>query len=141
MRKNYVSHLVRKYQNALTVSPEELKDYQKHYNKNAAYKLLKSLRKATRDKPAVLAGPAGKVVEILGSLLSALDNPATPTAARAMIIGAIGYIVLPVDLIPDALPVVGWTDDIASAGGVLMAVKAYSTFRLEDLDMVIDRER
>jgi hypothetical protein len=59
------------------VSEEELGNYAKHYDRNIAYRLLKKLRKATRDKPAIIAGPTGAIVSTLGKLLSALDNPAT----------------------------------------------------------------
>ena len=34
----------------------------------------------------------------------------------------IGYFILPVDLIPDALPVIGWTDDMAAVVWVLKTV-------------------
>jgi uncharacterized membrane protein YkvA (DUF1232 family) len=122
------------------VSEEELQSYAKHYDKNTAYRLLKKLRKATRDKPAIIAGPTGAIVSTLGKLLSALDNPDTPAPLKALIIGAIGYIVLPIDLIPDMIPVVGYTDDLASAAGIVVAVAAYSNFSLADLDAVIDAE-
>ena len=32
---------------------------------------------------------------------------------KTMIIGALGYFILPIDLIPDLIPVVGYTDDLA----------------------------
>ena len=42
------------------VSEEELVNtYQKHFDKNLALKLLKKLRKSTRDKPKVMAGTSG----------------------------------------------------------------------------------
>jgi len=122
------------------VNEEELGNYAKHYDRNIAYKLLKKLRKATRDKPAIISGTAGAIVSTLGKLLSALDNPETPAPLKALIIGAIGYIILPIDLIPDMIPVIGYADDLASAAGVVIAVAAYSTFRLEDLDAEIDNE-
>jgi uncharacterized membrane protein YkvA (DUF1232 family) len=122
------------------VSEEELGSYAKHYDKNVAYRLLKKLRKLTRDKPVIVAGPTGVIVSTLGKLLSALDNPATPAPLKALVIGAIGYIILPIDLIPDMLPVVGYTDDIASAAGVVLAVAAYSNFSMADLDAEIDAE-
>lgn len=122
------------------VSEKELKNYAKHYDRNVAYRLLKMLRKATRDKPAIIAGPTGLIVGTLGKLLSALDNPETPAPMKALIVGAIGYIVLPLDLIPDFLPAVGYTDDLASAAGVVLAVSQYSNFDLEKLDAVIDAE-
>ena len=122
------------------VSEEELQNYAKHYDGNVAYRLLKKLRKATKDKPAIIAGTTGAIVNTLGKLLSALDNPATPAPLKALIIGAIGYIILPFDLIPDVIPVVGYTDDLASAAGVLFAVAAYSNFDMKKLDAEIDAE-
>lgn len=122
-----------------SVSEDELVEkYQQHFDKNMALKLMVKLRKATRNKPKVVAGAAGAVVNSLGSLISALDNPATPTKMKALIIGAIGYILLPLDLIPDVMPAVGYTDDLASAAGVVAAVAAYSNFSLEELDKYID---
>ena len=123
------------------VSEEELVEkYQKHFDKNIAFKLLKKLRKATRNKPKAIAGTAGAIVSVLGKLLSALDNPTTPTHTKALIVGAIGYILLPLDLIPDFTPVIGYGDDLASAAGVVAGVASYSTFSLEELDKMIDME-
>ena len=117
--------------NEKKVSEEELvAKYQKHFDKNVAMKLLVKLRKATRNKPKVIAGATGTIVLSLGKLLSALDNPATPTHLKALIVGAIGYIVLPVDLIPDITPGIGYADDLASVAGVVAAVSVYSNFTL-----------
>jgi len=122
------------------VSEEELGNYTKHYDRNVAYRLLKKLRKATRNQTAIVSGPTGAIVSVLGKLLSALDNPETPGPLKALIIGAIGYIILPFDLIPDFIPVIGYADDLASAAGVVAGVAAYSNFSLKDLDAEIDRE-
>ncbi|WP_277056358.1 YkvA family protein [Treponema socranskii] len=123
------------------VSEEELVNtYQKHFDKNLALKLLKKLRKSTRDKPKVIAGTSGVIVSSLGKLLSTLDNPAMPVHLKALVFGAIGYIILPFDLIPDILPVVGYTDDLASVAGVVTAVVGYSNFSLDELDKEIDAE-
>ena len=113
--------------------------YQKHFDKNLAMKLLVKLRKSTRNKPKAIAGTAEAIVSVLGKLLSALDNPETPTHIKALVIGAIGYIILPIDLIPDFTPGIGYADDIASAAGVVTAVGIYSDFSLEKLDEYIDQ--
>ena len=126
--------------NEKKVSEEELVEkYQQHFDKNMAMKLLVKLRKATRNKPKVIAGTVGAIVSSLGKLLSALDNPATPTHMKALIIGAIGYILLPLDLIPDITPGIGYADDLASVAGVVAAVGIYSDFSLEKLDAYIDQ--
>ncbi|MCY3808877.1 MAG: YkvA family protein [Gemmatimonadetes bacterium] len=42
-----------------------------------------------------------------------LKDPDTPLWARRIIMGALGYLILPVDAVPDFLPLVGLTDDLA----------------------------
>ena len=122
------------------VEEADLQNYSQHFDQNLAHELLKKLRKATRDKPKIIAGAAGAIVVVLGKLLSAWENPLTPMPMKALIVGAIGYIVLPVDLIPDMLPAVGYTDDLASAGGVVATVAKYCDFTLAELDKEIDAE-
>jgi uncharacterized membrane protein YkvA (DUF1232 family)/GTP-binding protein EngB required for normal cell division len=117
---------------------EDMDKYMKHYDKNAALKLLKKLRKATRDKPAFIAGAVGAIVTTLGKLLSALDNPETPAAMKALIMAAIGYIILPFDIIADVIPGLGFTDDLIMTSGVILMVQRYSTFSMEALDAEID---
>ena len=41
-----------------------------------------------------------------------LKDPNTPAKDKAMIMGALGYFILPIDLIPDVSPIVGFTDDL-----------------------------
>jgi uncharacterized membrane protein YkvA (DUF1232 family) len=138
---DFVSARSKRMTNEQKVSEEDLvNEYQKHFDKNVAYRLLKKLRKATRKKPAIIAGPSGAIVTALGKLLSALDNPATPKPMKALVIGAIGYIILPIDLIPDITPLIGYGDDLASTAGVVFAIAAYSDFSLEALDAEINGE-
>lgn len=40
-------------------------------------------------------------------------DPATPAAAKGMMLAALAYFVLPTDAIPDVLPAIGFTDDAA----------------------------
>lgn len=122
------------------VEKNELVNYAKHFDSNLAYKLLKKLRKETRGKPKIIAGATGAIVTVLGTLLSAWNNPETPASLKALVIGAIGYILLPIDLIADVIPVVGYTDDLASAGAVVAGVTKYCNFKLSDLDREIDEE-
>jgi Uncharacterized conserved protein len=51
-----------------------------------------------------------------------LRNPATPSGDRAKIVGALGYFILPIDLIPDFIPVAGYTDDLAALTWALYSV-------------------
>ena len=49
--------------------------------------------------PGIVRGPTHVVIELLGHLISALDNPALSKKQKALVMGAIGYIVTPIDLI------------------------------------------
>lgn len=40
-------------------------------------------------------------------------HPKLPLAGRLMLIGMAIYVISPIDFIPDALPVLGWLDDLA----------------------------
>ena len=48
-------------------------------------------------------------------------DPKAPTAAKGVAIGALLYFVLPIDVIPDFIPVIGYADDAA----VIAAAVAY----------------
>lgn len=48
----------------------------------------------------------------------------TPPWARAELAGALVYLGLPIDAVPDYLPVVGFSDDVAVLGLALAAVAA-----------------
>jgi uncharacterized membrane protein YkvA (DUF1232 family) len=50
---------------------------------------------------------------------------ATPVRVRMAILGALAYFILPVDAIPDFLPVVGYADDAAVFAATLQLVAAY----------------
>lgn len=45
-------------------------------------------------------------------LYHCLQDPATPKWAKAKILGALGYFIVPLDAIPDLVPVVGFADDL-----------------------------
>ena len=61
------------------------------------------------------------VSEVLAIWYAARD-PETPTTAKAMIMAALAYFVLPIDAIPDILPAIGYTDDAAVIAAVIAIV-------------------
>lgn len=50
---------------------------------------------------------------------------------KGLIIGALGYLILPVDLIPDFIPVAGFTDDLAALAYAIHAVRSYVSPEIE----------
>ncbi len=86
--------------------------YQQYFNPTAMW-----------EKIANVAKKAGvKVVYGVLLLYYVAIDPNTSTADKAKIYGAIGYFILPLDLVPDAIPMVGYTDDLAAITWALKAV-------------------
>jgi uncharacterized membrane protein YkvA (DUF1232 family) len=75
------------------------------------------------EKIQKVARKAGIKISYAALLLYyVLRSPATPSSDRMKIIGALGYFILPVDLIPDYLPVLGFSDDLAALTWALYSV-------------------
>lgn len=71
------------------------------------------------EKIARVAKAAGaKLVYAALILFYTLQSPRVSAADKAMIVGALGYLISPLDVLPDAIPIVGLTDDL----GVLVYV-------------------
>ena len=84
--------------------PKNIEKYQKNYSEG---KLLNKLTKVARWAGA-------KVVYAVLLLYYVLRNPNVSTADKSKIYGALGYFILPTDLILDIVPLVGYTDDMAA---------------------------
>lgn len=74
------------------------------------------------------------------SVWFAARDPATPTAAKGIMLGALAYFVLPVDAIPDIFAVVGFTDDAAVFAALLATLGANIKRRHRDqADAALER--
>lgn len=51
----------------------------------------------------------------------------TPVKVKAALIGALAYFILPADIIPDVLPVIGYTDDAAVLAAAIKLVASHIT--------------
>lgn len=66
------------------------------------------------EKISHIAKRAGaKLVYAALILYYTLQSDKVSKADKAIIIGALGYMISPLDVIPDAIPIVGLTDDLA----------------------------
>lgn len=66
---------------------------------------------------------AGKtVVESALTLFYVAQDPNVPAKEKLLIGGALAYLILPLDAVPDFLPVVGFTDDLAAITGAVATV-------------------
>ena len=78
--------------------------------------VLKIISRAGRT----IAKPALEVLEM------ALD-PFTPPRVRVSLMAAIAYLVMPLDLFPDFMPLVGFSDDFVALTAVLSIWRKYMT--------------
>lgn len=85
------------------------------------------------DKLSAVAKVAGiKVVYAALLLYYVLKNPMTPRKDRNKILGALGYLILPLDLIPDWIPLAGFTDDLAALTWAIYTVAKCITPEVKD---------
>ena len=92
-------------------------DYGSHYSEPGFWRKLARHAKA-----------AGKqVVEKALCLFYAARSPGVPLRTTAVIYSALGYFIFPLDAIPDVLPVVGYTDDLAALVAALALCAAHIT--------------
>jgi len=73
-----------------------------------------------------VAGVAGrKTLFTALTLFYCLKDKDTPTWAKGVIVGALGYLIMPADLIPDIIPGAGYGDDWGAIVAALSTVAAY----------------
>lgn len=77
----------------------------------------------TLKRVAVAAGRKTLLSALI--LFYCLKDKDTPTWAKGVIVGALGYLILPTDLIPDILPGAGYGDDWGAIVAALGTVAAY----------------
>lgn len=59
------------------------------------------------------------VPDVIRLLHSLVRDPTIPRVVRWALLGLLGYLLLPIDLIPDVIPVLGIADDVIIAALVL----------------------
>ena len=84
--------------------PKNIEKYQNNYSES----------KLQRKLTSVARWAGAKVVYAVLLLYYVLRNPKVSTADKSKIYGALGYFILPTDLIMDFVPLAGYTDDMAA---------------------------
>ena len=92
---------------------------------------MAAIRKSLRDEARFGAEFLGRLKRVARRIPFAEDllaawfcarDPATPRRVRMTLLAALGYFVLPLDALPDILPLLGFTDDAAVIAAALTAV-------------------
>lgn len=94
---------------------QEMEKASKHYSDEKFWKKLGRFAKKA----------GSSVVYAVLLLYFTLQKPEVPMKAKAVIIGALGYFIIPFDLIPDLAPGIGFGDDLGALGLALFQVAMY----------------
>ena len=97
------------------ITEKELQKYEQHYNDSSF------LDKVTKYGKLIGITALYKAVQ----LWFVLQKPDVPAGTKAVIMGALGYLIAPLDFLPDLLPVLGYTDDIVAITFALIKVQGY----------------
>ena len=54
-----------------------------------------------------------------------MQKPDVPSSTKVIIMGALGYLISPLDFIPDLTPIIGYSDDIVAIAYALLQVQGY----------------
>lgn len=94
---------------------DKLEKYRREFSDPAFWKKLQQY-----------ARQAGvKIVYTALLLFYAYKRKETPTWARSIVLGVLGYFLAPIDIIPDLTPIIGYTDDIGVLSFGLITIAAY----------------
>ena len=97
------------------ITEKELQKYEQHYNDSSF------LDKVTKYGKLIGINALYKAVQ----LWFVLQKPDVPASAKAVIMGALGYLIAPLDFLPDLMPVLGYTDDFVAITFALIKVQGY----------------
>lgn len=92
---------------------------------------MEAIRKSLRDEAKFGADFMARLKRVAKRIPFAEDllaawfcarDPATPRRVRMTLLAALGYFVLPIDALPDIMPLLGFTDDAAVIAAAIAAV-------------------
>ncbi len=101
----------------MTATYHQLTKYTKYYEPKKFWHKI--------EKVTAVIGE--KVVFQFVALYFILSDKKTPFKIKATIIAALGYFILPADLVADIIPVFGFTDDIAFLSYAFTKAHSYLT--------------
>ncbi len=98
-----------------TINEETLQQHSEHYSEDGLWQKIKKYGKKA----------GSSVIYAVLILYFVLQKEEVPKKDKAIIIGALGYFILPFDLIPDMAAGVGYADDIGAILAAIVQVAMY----------------
>ena len=97
------------------VNEESIKTYGKDYSEESFFEKILGYAKAIG---------ANLIYKAL-QLYFVLQKPGVPATEKAIIIAALGYLISPLDFLPDIVPVVGYAEDAVAVGLAIVKASMY----------------
>jgi len=104
------------------IQNENMDEYAKNYSENGLWDKV-------RDNVSSIGVT---VIYKAFQLYYVAQSDTCPMKIKAGIIGALGYLISPIDLVPDLIPVVGYTDDAAAIAFAITAAQMYITDEIKE---------
>ncbi|MCA3595760.1 MAG: DUF1232 domain-containing protein [Methylobacterium sp.] len=99
---------------------------------------MQAMRRAARDEAGILAEVLAMMRKLARALPFAEDvlaayvcvrDPATSRRVKLILLAALAYLVMPIDGVPDFLPLIGFGDDAAMIAAAIAAVRGAITLQ------------
>ncbi|RPJ95207.1 DUF1232 domain-containing protein [Rummeliibacillus sp. TYF005] len=97
------------------VDEEAFQQHEKHYSEEGLWNKIKKYSKKA----------GSSVIYAVLLLYYVMKKAEVPKKEKTLILGALGYFILPLDLIPDIAPGVGYVDDLGALIAALVRVSMY----------------
>ncbi len=97
---------------------------------------MDQIRRATRDEESLFQDFWALIRKVARRIPFAEDalalyfcarDPMTERRTKLIILAALAYFVMPIDMLPDVMPILGFTDDAAVVAAAIAAVKGSIT--------------
>jgi len=95
------------------MSHDNFNKYRQYFSESAFMQKLSDISGTVREKAMLL--------------YLVFQDPLTPTWVKVLIVSALGYLIWPMDAMPDVLPIIGYVDDLAAMAAALASIEIHIT--------------
>lgn len=99
-------------------------DYKNELTKYAGKARAEDVKRISEKISGMRRGPVEKIWSSVTSLYKMVRDPEVPWQYKAVAVGALVYLISPIDAVPDLIPVAGLLDDVAVISAAVASLGA-----------------